>query len=391
MMPRSRLPRIKPSQDLVPAVSMRIGFVTSDLSNQNGWATHSLQLIRALRARGVEMTVVTSRNSPEVEFEIHPLLPTVTPPERHTFFKSLRQGFAVRRLLRDCDIIHCTVEPLAILASAVAGDRPLFVTAHGSYVNLPRLRGFPVNQLYRRAFLRARLICVSSYTAQVAKALMPEARVHVIPNGVEVSKYLRPPALQVEKRAPTVVAVGEIKPRKGTMQLVEAVARVRDEIPEVQCLIVGPPQFGSAYTTAVQAAIEDHNLQENVRIMGFVDEEVKRAWLATADVLALPAINDGLFFEGFGLTLYEAGASGTAVVGTDGCGVADAIEHGLTGLIVAQDNVAEELPIALLELLSNPQKAAKMGAAGRELAFQQTWDEVAAQVIDSYQEALGAR
>ena len=117
--------------------------------------------------------------------------------------------------------------------------------------------------------------------------------------------------------------------------------------------------------------------------MGFVDEEVKRAWLATADVLALPAINDGLFFEGFGLTLYEAGASGTAVVGTDGCGVADAIEHGLTGLIVAQDNVAEELPKALLELLSNPQKAAKMGAAGRERAFQQSWDKVAAQVIDS--------
>ena len=174
------------------------------------------------------------------------------------------------------------------------------------------------------------------------------------------------------------------------MQLVEAVARVRDEIPEVQCLILGPPQFGSAYTTAVQAAIAGHNLQENVRIMGFVDEEVKRAWLATADVLALPAINDGLFFEGFGLTLYEAGASGTAVVGTDGCGVSDAIEHGLTGLIVAQDNVAEELPEALLDLLSNPQKAAKMGAAGRERAFQQTWDEVAAQVIDSYQEALGA-
>ena len=200
MMPRSRLPRIKPSQDLVPAVSMRIGFVTSDLSNQNGWATHSLQLIRALRARGVETTVVTSRNSPEVGFEIHPLLPTVTPPERHTFFKSMRQVFALRRLLSDCDVIHCTVEPLAILASAVAGDRPLFVTAHGSYVNLPRMRGFPVNQLYRRSFLRARLICVSSYTAQVANALMPEARVQVIPNGVEVSKYLRPPALQVDKR-----------------------------------------------------------------------------------------------------------------------------------------------------------------------------------------------
>ena len=78
------------------------------------------------------------------------------------------------------------------------------------------------------------------------------------------------------------------------------------------------------------------------------------------------------------------------MVGTDSCGVADAIEHGLTGLIVAQDNVAEELPKALLDLLSNPQKAAKMGAAGRERAFQQSWDKVGAQVIDTYREALGA-
>lgn len=367
---------------------MRIGYITSDLSNQNGWATYSLQLIRVLRARGVDATVVASRNSPDAGFTIYRLLPTVTPPERHTFFKSMRQAFAVRRLLRHCDIIHCTAEPLAILAAAVAGDRPLFVTAHGSYVNLPRMRRFPVNALYRRSFTRARLICVSNYTAQVAKALMPRARVQVIPNGADVSGFAQAPAFQPEKSAPTVVAIGEIKPRKGQLQLVEAVARVREEIPDVQCLIMGPPQLGSAYTTAVQAAIEAHNLQETVQIMGFVDEEVKRAWLAAADVLALPAMNDGLFFEGFGLTLYEAGASGTAVVGTDGCGVADAIEHGVTGLIVAQDNVAEELPRALLELLSDPQKAAMMGAAGRERAQQQTWGLVAEQVMTLYDDAI---
>lgn len=367
---------------------MRIGFISSELSNQNGWATYSLQLIRALRARGVDATVVASRNSPDVEFEIHRLLPTLSPPERHTVLKSLRQALAVRRLLRHCDVIHCTAEPLAIVAAAVAGGRPLFVTAHGSYVNLPRMRAFPVNQLYRRAFSRARLICVSSYTAQVARARLPGARVHVIPNGVDVSRFSQPATVQVEKSAPTVIAVGEIKPRKGTLQLVEALAQVREKIPDVQCLIMGSPQFGSAYTSAVQAAIAAHGLQDNVKIMGFVAEEVKRAWLAAADILALPAMNDGLFFEGFGLTLYEAGAAGTAVVGTDGCGVADAIEQSRTGLIVAQDKVAEELPRALLELLSDPRKAGLMGAAGRERALRQGWDRVAEQVMQLYDEAM---
>ena len=379
---------------------MRIGFICPDLSNQNGWATYSLQLIRALRARGIETAVIAARNSPDVEFEIHRLLPTLNPPERHTFLKSLRPIFAARRLLATCDIIHCTAEPLAIVAAAVAGARPLFVTAHGSYINLPRMRSFPVNALYRRAFHRARLICVSHYTASVAKALLPGARVQVIANGVALSRFNQPPSaqavqsvkaaqlVQVQKSAPTVIAIGEIKPRKGTLQLVEAVARIRAEIPDVQCLIMGSPQFGSAYTSAVQAAIEANGLQDNVKIMGFVDADLKRAWLAAADVLALPAMNDGLFFEGFGLTLYEAGASGTAVIGTDGCGVADAIEQGLTGLVVAQDHIAEELPRALLELLSNPRKAAAMGAAGRARASRQTWDHVAEQVIACYDATL---
>ncbi len=367
---------------------MRIGLITSDLSTENGWATYSLNLIRQLHARGIATTVICARNSPAVNFETHPLLPAVSPPERHTFIKSMAQIPQVKHLLRDCDIVHCAIEPYAILAAAV-GDRPLFVTAHGSYVNLPRMRPFPVGDLYRRAFERAQLICVSRYTAQVARELMPRARLHVIRNGVDVARFLEPPTLSVEKRGPTVITAGGIKPRKGTLQLVEAIAVLRQRLPRVQCLIMGGIQRGSAYTAKVERRIDELGLRDNVRIMGFVEDELMRAWFSAADVFALPAMNDGLWFEGFGLVLVEAGAAGTAVVGTDGCGVADAIEHGGTGLVVSQEHVAEELPRALLELLENPSKAAKMGAAGRLRAQSQTWASVAEQVIDLYQRALG--
>ena len=367
---------------------MRIGLITSDLSTDNGWATYSQNLIRGLQARGIKTTVVCSHNSPKTDFETYPLLPTVTPPERHTLLKCVLRSAEVRRLLSDCDIVHSTVEPYAILAASVAGRRPLFVTAHGSYVNLPRIRSFPVNQLYLRAFRRAQMICVSRYTAKIAMDMLPPAQVHVISNGVAVSKFAQVPPLDIGKTGPTIVAAGGIKPRKGTLQLVEAIASVREQIPQLQCLIMGPPQYGSAYTTRVQAEIERLELQDNVYILGFVDDEVKRAWFAAADVLALPALNDGWYFEGFGLVLYEAGAAGTAVVGTDGCGVADAIEHGVTGLIVSQQNIGEELPQALLQLLQHPQHAAEMGAAGRLRAKEQTWDKVAGRVIELYQDAL---
>ena len=367
---------------------MRIGLLCPDLSAENGWATYSLNLIRQLRAQGIATTVVCARNSPAVEFAIHPLLPAVTPPERHTFIKSLALVPRVKRLLRACDIVHSTLEPYAILGAAAAGARPLFVTAHGSYVNLPQMRPFPVGNLYRRAFKRAQLICVSRYTAQVAREQLPGVNAVVINNGVDVGRFLEPPALQVEKRGPTVVTAGGVKPRKGTLQLVEAIAIVRQRLPEVRYLVMGGAQRGSAYTAKVERRIDDLGLRDNVRIMGFVEDELMRAWLAEADVFALPAMNDGLWFEGFGLVLIEAGAAGAAVVGTDGCGVADAIAHGESGLVVSQAKVADELPRALLNLLENPALAATMGAAGRQRAQSHTWAAVARQVIELYQRAL---
>ena len=367
---------------------MRVGLITAELSAANGWATYSLNLSRALRAVGIETTVVCARNSPAVEFEAAPLLPTVSPPERHSLIKLTRLVPRVWRLLRDCDLVHCTAEPYAILAAAVAVGKPLLLTAHGSYVNLPRMRSYPVGALYRRAFERARLICVSRHTAAVARDLMPGARVVVVNNGVDVARFLEKPALEVEKRGPTVVTAGGVKRRKGTLQLVEAMAAVRERLPRAQCLILGNPQAGSVYTAAVERRIEELGLEDSVRIMGFVEDEAMRAWMAAAEVFALPAMNDGLYFEGFGLVLLEAGAAGAAVVGTDNCGAADAIEHGVTGLLVSQAKVEEELPRALLELLEEPERAAAMGAAGRARAQTRTWAAVAEQVIELYHGAL---
>jgi phosphatidyl-myo-inositol dimannoside synthase len=363
---------------------MHIGFITSDLSNKNGWATYSLNLIRALRAQGVQTTVVSSHNCPAVEFEVHRWLPSVTPPERHTFVKAMRQIFKLRQLMAECDIIHATIEPFAILADGVAHNRPLFVTAHGSYVNLPQMRTFPISQLYERAFRRAHLICVSHYTAQVAREQIPNVQTYVINNGVDVSRFLNPPMLPEPKTAPTVITSGGIKPRKGTYQLVEALAVVREKIPDVQCLVMGNAQLHTAYSRQVQDAIQRLGLEGTVHLMGFVDDDLMRAWFAAADVLVLPSINDGLWFEGFGLVVFEASASGTAVIGTDNCGVADAIDHNQTGLIVSQENVAEELPYAIIDLLSNPDKAQRMGEAGRIKAQVQTWDTVSQQVLALY-------
>jgi glycosyltransferase involved in cell wall biosynthesis len=364
---------------------MRIGLLISELSQRNGWAQYSLKLAEALQKQGVSLRIITARNAP-VHADTLPLLPSVNPPDNFALLRMLRAYPQAKAALADCDIIHTTIESYAPLAALLAGKRPLFVTAHGSYVNLPRIRNWPVSTLYRQAFRQSRLICVSHYTAKVAQEIIPDVRTIVIPNAVDFEQYAsleRKPA-----EVPTILTSGGVKERKGSIQLVRAVAKVRENIPNIQALLVGTMKAEPAYVQAVQDEIARLGLEQHVHLMGFVDKETLLDCYAKAHVFVLPSINSGWKFEGFGLVHLEASAAGLPVIGTTDCGAEDAIEHEKTGLLVRQANIEEDLAPAILDILQNPAKAQAMGAAGHEKARHQTWDKVAAQVLEAYTMAL---
>jgi phosphatidylinositol alpha-1,6-mannosyltransferase len=120
-----------------------------------------------------------------------------------------------------------------------------------------------------------------------------------------------------------------------------------------------------------------------------VPEETLLAWYGAADVFALPSMNVGRKFEGYGLTYLEASAAGLPVIGTTDCGAEDAIINGKTGLLISQTDVTSALPTAIMSLLTDPQQAVQMGAAGHEHAQHQTWDRVAQRVMALYEQQLG--
>lgn len=304
----------------------------------------------------------------------------------------------VRAILQDCDVIHATIEPFAPLASWIADSRPLLITGHGTYVRQWSERRWPVNTIYRRAFLQARLVCVSHYTEKIAKATLPPVRSVVVNNGVDVERFQNPLPLapsplhgegektvtHVEKRGPTVLSVGAVKPRKGTLELVQAMAIVRREMPDVQCVIIGNLDLEPDYVAKVRAAIEELDLGGCVHLLGHVPEATLMGWYHGADVFAVPSMNEDGRFEGYGLIYLEAGAAGLAVIGTTENGGEDAIDDGVTGFLIPQARVADELPGAILRLLRDPALAAQMGAAGREKAARQTWDHVAREMLLLY-------
>lgn len=369
---------------------MHLGLLAADLSHRHGWAHHCLSLIRALKRAGAQMTVITSRSSPEVDgIHQHRLLPDTNPMQKNLLLHSLRRAPEIGRLLRGCDLIHAMIEPYAPVGAWVAAGRPFVVTAHGSYIDLLTRRRKPVGTIYRWAFSRAQpIVCVSRYTASVIGDILPGARLEVIQNAVDPAHFVSLPEHGVEKRGPTVLAVGAVKLRKGTLELVRAMQTVRAAVPDAQCVIIGSTDAEPGYSHQVAAEIDVLGLQDCVHLLGHVPEETKLAWYGAADVFALPSLHVGRKFEGFGLIYLEASASGLPVIGTLDSGAEDAIEQGVTGLLVPQSGVTGALADAIISLLRDPARAAQMGAAGRESVQNRTWDSAARQWLALYENLL---
>lgn len=368
---------------------MRIGLVTPQLSYQSGWAHYSYSLLTALRGHGAEIKVVAASNSPPVDgVDMALALPNLMPRARFFLGRLARAAPRTRALLADCDIVHITAEPYAPLALGLG--KPTFLTIHGSYAHLPQMGARPARWLYGAAFRQAHLVCVSRYTAQVVDGIVPSAARTVINNGVDVARFQQLPA-PFPKLGPLILTTGGVKRRKGTLELVEAVHQVRAAIPAVRCVVVGADDKEIAYSQLVRERVAQLGLGEYVQFVGRVSDEDLRRWYATADLFVLPSINYGWKFEGFGLVHLEASAAGLPVIGTRECGSADAIEDGVTGLLISQAHLAEELPAAIIRLLQNPNLAQAMGSAGRERAARFSWGATAARLMDLYAAAIPHR
>jgi glycosyltransferase involved in cell wall biosynthesis len=151
--------------------------------------------------------------------------------------------------------------------------------------------------------------------------------------------------------------VGRLRKEKGHSILLEAMVQVIKAIPNAVLLAVGDgPDRQKLEEQASALGIARHVLWVGQKKC----EEVFRLY-AIMDVAAVPSL-----FEGFGLSAAEAMASGIPVVGTRVGGLTEVIEDGVTGILVREGKSNEDLSAALIDILSNPEKARAMGRRGHE-------------------------
>jgi len=256
---------------------------------------------------------------------------------------------AARRAARGADLVHAHWLPSAF--PALVTGKPFVVQLWGTDVELARR----VPLVWRPLLRRARLVlCPSQALAEAARELGAR-EVRIVLSGVGV-----PAEVVAPDEPPHVLYVGRLSEEKGLRELLEAtdgMARVivgdgplRDGIPEAAGF-VGPSMLGPYYERA--------------------------------SVVVCPSRR-----EGYGVVAREAMAYGRPVVASAVGGLVDAVEDGVTGLLVPPRDPAA-LRAAIERLLGDAELRRRLGDAARARAVEHlSWAAATRATIAAYREAL---
>jgi glycosyltransferase involved in cell wall biosynthesis len=223
------------------------------------------------------------------------------------------------------------------------------------------------------AYGRAPFLAISESTRDdlVARGI-PASRVSVVHCGLNHERYRLDRAVP-KAPAPTVLYIGRLRRYKGVDWVMRAWPEVRRRVPGAKLVVVGDgPHRG-----ALEHMASRDGLVSSVEFLGFLAAQEKVRRLQEAWVLVQPSPK-----EGWGLTVVEAGACGTAVVAADSPGLRDSVRRDETGLLVPYGD-APALAAALARVLEESALRERLASSGVAWAARFTWPECAMRSLEA--------
>lgn len=377
---------------------VKVAYILPNVES-GGTERHVLALARRIDRSRFDLSLITTAGGGSLHDEFTALLPmnVFGDPRKGRRFRTgplehLRTIVRAARLLRRDrpDILHAYLPAANVIgpvAARLAGV-PRVIVSKRALADYKRLHPFlrRVEPLGNRL---ADVILVNSDAVRrdVERAETQwEGKFRKIYNGVAPLAPWSPGAIEAFRLreglpllAPLVACVSNFYRYKGHGELVEAVAAVAPRFPEATFLLVGRD---SGTLEETKASVRERGIEGAVRFLG-----------SRADVPDLLRASD-LFVhpsreEGFSNAVLEAMAAGLPVVAFDVGGNAEAVEHGVTGLLApARDHAA--LAAAMEELLADAGRRREMGEAGRRRAADRfSLDRMVAEVEAMYGSLAG--
>lgn len=352
----------------------------------NGVSTAIDTYRRTLEAEGIEVKLIAPDYGHPCEQKWIARIPSKSVPRdpedrlmRWTHLKN-----SVLDAARDCDLIHVQTPFLAHYAATRAAKQlklPIMATYHtlfeeyfkhyAPFVPSPLLRSIARRFSRNQCDAMNAVIVPSRAIHQRLNDYGTSAPLHILPTGIPLARFASGDRSGFRQRhdipqdRPVALYVGRVAHEKNLDYLLDAVAIVRKQVPDIILLITGE---GPALPHLRAKAVRD-GLENNVRFIGYLDraQELPDCY-AAADVFVFASRT-----ETQGLVLIEAMAMGLPVVALSVMGTADILEHA-RGARVPQDNVAD-FADSLASLLLDAESRLQLAGEAREHA--QQWNEQA--------------
>jgi len=362
----------------------RAVIVAHDLAPKlGGMETVARALARGLLTRGVDVRVYTTSRlgartaSGLGEGVVQPLYLPRPRPQRIDLWADLLATIDAAR--RDApDAIHLCHAGLGPWIPALRAAFPAVVTAHvhGNDLLSPWVHpGATPPDVYRDAVAAGlsaadAVIAVSRFSADLARREgVASERVRTIENGVDPERFCPGPRdaalaarLGLADDDEVLLTVSRLAPRKGHRTVLRALAALAPSRPHLRYVFTGASDDLRA---ELLATARELGVASRVVAAGFVSEADLPALYRLAHAFVLvPDGDDARDVEGFGVALLEAAATGVAAIGSRTGGVPEAVEDGVSGLLVPPCD-PEATARAVARLLDDRGLAASLGERGR--------------------------
>lgn len=299
--------------------NLKIGFVLDDtLDTPDGVAQYVLTVGAWLTLQGHEVHYLVGETKRRDVAHVHSLSRNIG--GRFNGNRMSTPLLASRRKLvkllehEKFDVLHVQMPYSPILAGRIIKAAPRRTVIVGTFHILPYSSFSDLANRVLALALRGSLKRFDQIFAVSSAALKYAERTYrisgsVLPNVVDEARFSRAkPLPQYASDELTIMFLGRLVPRKGCMTLLEAVRilKQRNHLPPFRVVICGKGPLDAE----LKQYVADQLLEEIVTFTGFISEEDKPAYIASADIMTFPSTGG----ESFGIVLIEAMASGRAVV-----------------------------------------------------------------------------
>lgn len=348
--------------------------------NVGGIGNHAYNLARALAAANFDVSVIA-----DIIDVDKANLQSFASKESFKIYWISREKFVVQSYLkristavaeaRKADKIICSGKfPLWVsnFIKLTSPGKELTAVVHGTELDL---KSTFARRLTAHSLCNfSKVISVSNYTEKfLPKSLPSKTRKFIIHNGINTSEFDITEVSPLPG-SPALITVGNVTERKGQENVVNALPEITHDFPAVQYHIVGKP----GNKQKVQTKAKQLNVDGLIRFYGAVKrtELLQKLKGAAIKVMLSNHTKDG-DFEGFGIAVLEANAFGVPAVGSKNSGIADAIVHGQTGLLVDQCNCGE-VAAAIKTIMTN---YSCFSAQAKKWAMQHDWNIIVKEYV----------